>query len=77
MQTDDIYLDFKKLSAYSALGVGTLRDYVKSGSMPAFKLKGKILIKRSEFDNWMEKYRINKKMNIDDIVDGVLSDLKG
>ena len=50
----DQYFDLRGLSAYSALGVGTIRDYLKSGGLPCFKLRGKILIKRSEFDAWIE-----------------------
>ncbi|MBU1023490.1 helix-turn-helix domain-containing protein, partial [bacterium] len=45
----DQYFDLKGLEAYSALKVPTLRDYIKSGDLPCFKVKGKILIKRSEF----------------------------
>jgi excisionase family DNA binding protein len=73
----DQYYDLKGLAAYSALKVPTLRDYIKSGDLPCFKVKGKILIKRSEFDTWLENYRVNKKKDINDIVDGVLESLKG
>lgn len=72
----DQYLDLKGLEAYSALKVPTLRDYIKSGDLPAFKVKGKILIKLSEFDAWLENYRINKKKDINNIVDEVLNSLK-
>ena len=71
----DQYLDLKGLSAYSAVSVGSLRDYVKTG-MPHFKLKGKILVKRSEFDAWLERYRVNKKQDLNNIVDDVISSLK-
>ena len=74
----DQYFDLKGLSVYSAVSVGSLRDYLKSGGLPFFKLRGKILIKRSEFDSWLEKkYRANKKQNLDKIVDGVMDNLKG
>lgn len=72
----DQYFDLKGLEAYSALKVPTLRDYIKSGNLPCFKVKGKILIKQSEFDAWLESYRVNKKKNINNIVDGVLNSLK-
>jgi excisionase family DNA binding protein len=70
----DQYFDLKGLSTYSALKVPTLREYIKEGKLPAFKVKGKLLIKRSEFDAWLEKYRV--KDRIDSIVNEVMSDLK-
>lgn len=73
----DQYFDLKGLSAYSAFGVATLRDYIRSDALPCFKVKGKILIKRSEFDRWLERYRINKNQDLNYLVDGVMSDLSG
>ena len=72
----DQYFDLKGLSVYSAVSVGSLRDYVKTG-LPHFKLKGKILIKRSEFDAWLERYRVNKKKDLAGLVDEIVSSLKG
>ena len=72
----DQYLDLRGLSAYSALGVSTLRDYIRAGSLPCFKLKGKVLVKRSEFDAWMEKRRVQKGKDINAIVNDIMSDLK-
>ena len=70
----DQYFDLKGLSAYSALKVPTLREYIKKGKLPAFKVKGKILIKRSEFDMWLKKFRV--KDRIDSIVNDVISSMK-
>ncbi len=72
----DGYFDLRGLSAYSSLKVPTIRNYIKSGDLPAFKLKGKLLIKKSEFDQWIESYRLNKKQKLAGIVDGVLGSLK-
>ena len=71
----DQYFDFRGLSTYSALGVGTLRDYVKTGGLPCFRLRGKILIKKSEFDEWIETFRLNRKKELNGIVDYVLNTL--
>ena len=70
----DQYFDLEGLSIYSALKVPTLREYIKERKLPAFKVKGKILIRRSEFDLWLEKFRVKDK--IEDIVNEVMSDLK-
>jgi excisionase family DNA binding protein len=70
----DQYFDLEGLSTYSALKVPTLREYIKKKKLPCFKIKGKILIRKSEFDSWLEKFRV--KDRIDDIVNDVMSDLK-
>ena len=72
----DQYFDLRGLSAYSSMGVSTLRDYIRSGDLPCFKIKGKILVKRSEFDAWLENYRLYKKLNINGIVANVMESLK-
>ncbi len=72
----DQYMDLKGLSAYSSLAVGTLRDHIRRGSLPGFKVKGKVLIKKSEFDTWIEAHRINRKRRINDIVSEAMKSLK-
>jgi len=72
----DQYFDLNGLSVYSALGVSTLRGHIRQGSLPYFKVNGKILIRRSEFDTWIEGYRKNKKQDIEALADGVMKTLK-
>lgn len=72
----DQYFDLQGLSAYSSLGVGTLREHIRKGTLPCFKVKGKILVRRSEFDLWLEGHRMSKKKEIDSIVDDAIKDLK-
>jgi hypothetical protein len=69
-------LDLKSLSRYSCLGVPTLRDYLRSGGLPYFKLKGKILVRLSEFDKWLESFRVDTKQDLNNLVDDILTDLK-
>jgi len=73
---NDQYFDLRGLSAYSAVAVSTLRDYIKTGDLPCFKVKGKILIRKSEFDAWIEERRYNKKQDLNTIVDRVMKSLK-
>ena len=73
----DQYFDLKNLSAYACLGVPTLRDYLRSGGLPHFKLKGKILVRLSEFDSWLESFRVDTKPDLNNLVDDVLKSLKG
>lgn len=70
----DQYFDLPGLEAYSSIKVPTLRDRIKHDGLPAFKVKGKILIKRSEFNAWMESYRI-KGMDAQSIAREVVSKL--
>ena len=72
----DQYFDLKGLSVYSALGIGTLRDHIREGALPCFKVKGKILIKRSEFDKWMDSYQIHKKKDIQAVITDALNTQK-
>jgi hypothetical protein len=69
------YLDLKRLSIYSSLGVPTLRNYLKSG-LPHYKLQGKILVKVEHFNLWMRQFFMNKKQDLDAICDDVLKSLK-
>ena len=73
--TDDKYFDIKALSAYSSLSISTIRNYIADGDdpLPSFCIKRKILIKKSEFDRWMERHRTDTG-KIGRIVDEVLHD---
>lgn len=74
---DDQYLDLKKLSDYGSVAVPTLREYIKGCGLPAFKLKGKILVRKSEYDHWMEQHRIDKSQDLGHIVDEVMESITG
>ena len=76
---NDCYLDLKGLSAYSNLGVSTLRYHIKQNRLPCFQIPGKmdkggkILVLRSEFDEWLEQFRLNGHLNINAVADEVVS----
>jgi hypothetical protein len=74
--TDRLF-DLKSLSRHSCLGVPTLRDYIRSGGLPHFKLKGKILVRLSEFNSWLESFRVDTKPDLNALVNDVLNSLKG
>ena len=75
----DCYFDLKNLSAYSDLAVPTLRDHLKDirKPLPHFKIKGKILVKKSEFDRWVESFRVKNIHELNRIVDDALNSIKG
>lgn len=67
----DCYLDLETLSRYSSLSISTLRGYLREG-LACYRVKGKILVKRSEFDEFMSQYRTE----FDAIADKVVARLE-
>lgn len=72
----DGYFDLKGLAVYSTLGVSTLRGYIREGKLCAYKVNGKVLVKQSEFDKWIEGYRVNKKQDLEALADGAVKSIK-
>jgi len=71
----DQYFDLPGLSVYSSIGVSTLRNHIRRG-LPSFKVGGKILVRKSEFDQWIEQFRLHKNQDISRIVDEAISRVK-
>ena len=57
-QTADPYLGLKSLAGCSGLSVRTLRGHLKrrQARLPHYRVGGKILVLRSEFDSWMKRH---------------------
>lgn len=65
----DPYLTLKALAAYTGVSVRQLREYLVSPPLPRaadaplppplphYRLGGRIVVRRSEFDRWMAAYR--------------------
>ena len=58
----DPFLSLKALAAYSSLSPRTLRAFLElppDEALPCYRPPGggKILVRRSEFDAWMQQYR--------------------
>ena len=71
----DQFFDLRGLSAYCSLSVSTLRDHIRANGLPAYPVHGKILIKKSEFDKWIERYRVNRTADLNAVVDEVLEEI--
>ena len=73
---DDRYMDVKALSVYCGLSVRTLWDYLgdPDNSIPHFRMRRKVLVRRSEFDRWMENYRSDGN-KLDVLVGELIRDL--
>ena len=68
------YLDLKALSVYSSLGISTLRKHIRAG-LRAYAVGGKTLVRRIDFDLWVENFRINSNQDLGAIADDVLQEI--
>jgi excisionase family DNA binding protein len=71
----DQYFDLKGLAVYCGLSVGTLRGHIREGRLPAYRVRGKVLVRRSEFDRWLERYRLKRTQDLEAIADEVLTEI--
>lgn len=73
----EAYLPLKDLAAYAGLSVRTLRNYLSRPSqpLPCYRLGGKVLVRRSEFDSWMATFRQVAVNRVDTIVADVVKGL--
>lgn len=55
----DRYLSLRDLAAYSSLSIRKLRDCLgdRRHPLPCYRIGGKILVKRTEFDAWAQGFR--------------------
>ena len=67
----------RALSAYSNLSIRTLRSYLSHPArpLPHYRVGGKVLVKRSEFDAWVAGFREESGPQIDAMVADVLGGL--
>jgi hypothetical protein len=75
----DPFLSLKALGKYSGLSVRKLREYLVDPAhpLPCYRVGGKVLVRRSEFDAWIATYRQVGQPDVDRIVAEVLQDVQG
>ncbi len=75
----DPFLSLRSLATYSGLSVRTLRPYLTDfrHPLPYYRVGGKILVRRSEFDAWLGQYRQVGPPRVDAIVAEVLTGKRG
>jgi excisionase family DNA binding protein len=71
------WLDLKALREYACLSDRTLREWVHRSvdPLPAVRVGNKILVRRNEFDRWLEAHRV-ARIDIGCIVDELVSGVK-
>jgi hypothetical protein len=75
----DSYLPLKGLSQYSGLSLRKLRQHLTDPvhPLPHYRVGGKILVRQSDFDAWMNNFRVaTTARGIDTIVDDVVGALR-
>ena len=74
----DPFMSLRILASYSCVSVRKLRGYLQDPvhPMPHYRVGGKIVVRRSEFDAWMAAYRRVGQADVEGIVDAVMRDLR-
>jgi hypothetical protein len=77
-RVEETYLSLRSLAVYANLSVRTLREYLTHPlhPLPHLKLPGKILVKKLDFDCWIEQFRVASTETLSDVVDHVVEALR-
>jgi hypothetical protein len=73
------YFTIRELAYHSGLGERYIRDALKNPAhpLPSFRLNHKtILIAKSEFNEWLEHFRVDQTSDLDSVVNLVLAEFK-
>jgi predicted DNA-binding transcriptional regulator AlpA len=75
--TDDRYFSLPQLSVYASLSVRTLRKYLTHAvyPLPSFRIGGRVLVRRSEYDAWALRFRVQPTSAVEAIVNDVMRGL--
>jgi excisionase family DNA binding protein len=70
-------LSLRALAQYAHLSERTLRKALKDpvNPLPYYRVGRKYLVRRSDFDAWLEHYRRSAATDVDHLVEEVLQDL--
>lgn len=63
----DPYMGLKALAVYSGLSVRKLRQLIDrdpADALPCYRVDGRVLVRRSEFDAWMVDYRVSGRPGV-------------
>ena len=73
------YLDLRNLAGYSSCSVRWLRDRLvdRLRPLPHYRIEGKILVKREDFDQWISVFRVVAPADgLNDIVESVMAHVR-
>ncbi len=71
------WLDLKALRQYACVSERTIRDCIHRpvDPLPAVRVASKMLVRRSEFDRWLEAHQV-KHIDVGCIVDELVAGVK-
>jgi excisionase family DNA binding protein len=72
-------MDMKVLTKYASVSERTVRDWTQLpvNPLPAVRVRGKLLFRRSTFDQWLESHKLQPTdvgSIVKEIVDGVIKE---
>jgi hypothetical protein len=75
----DPFLSLRALAGYSGLSVRKLRDLLSDPAhpLPYYRIGGKLLVRRSDYDTWAVCYRQVGNVGLDRVVSKALRALQG
>jgi hypothetical protein len=75
----DPYLSLRALATYSGCSIRWLRDRLVDAShpLPCYRVEGKVLVRRSEFDVWIARFRSQGRPEVERLVGPALRELLG
>jgi excisionase family DNA binding protein len=70
------WLSLRQVTEYAAVSERTVRSWMHrpTDALPAVQVGGKVLVRRSEIDAWLERHRVRTidSVDIHDIVDDLI-----
>ena len=71
------YLPLRALAEYSGLSVRTLRNHLVHAStpIPHYRIGGRVLVRRDEFDEWAARFKVSAQSNLDSVLQDVFKGL--
>lgn len=74
-QIDREWFGIRELTKYASVSDRTLREWMhrQNDPLPAVRVDGKILVRRAQFDVWLERHRIQPSATVD--VDAIVNEL--
>jgi hypothetical protein len=73
------YLDLKQLARYASSSTRWLRARLvdQVHPLPHYRVEGKLLVKREEFDAWITQYRVSRPTDdLSQIVESVVAQVR-
>ena len=72
------WMDLKALTRYAAVSERTLRSWVHSpvDPLPASQVGAKLLVRRVDFDEYLEKHKVQPLASVNQVVEEILAGME-